>query len=82
MPASSELRVISNFLQLGSLPETLGFQVGLRYTFHLGLWEFGLVSSATLADAMTLALRFLPLTYAFALITYHQEMRSWRSEFW
>ena len=72
--ASSELRVISNFLQLGLLPETLGFQVGLRYTFSTyGLWGFGLVSSATLADAMTLALRFLPLTYAFTLITYHQE---------
>lgn len=72
--ASSELRVISNFLQLGSLPETLGFQVGLRYTFSTyGLWGFGLISSATLADAMTLALRFLPLTYAFTLITYHQE---------
>lgn len=72
--ASAELRVISNLLQSSLLPETLGFQAGLRYTFSTyGLWGFGLISSATLADAMTLALRFLPLTYAFTLISYHQD---------
>lgn len=74
VPASSELRVISNLLQSPSLPETLGFQAGLRYTFSTyGLWGFGLISSTTLADALTLALRFLPLTYAFTLISYHQK---------
>lgn len=74
VPASSELRVIANLLQPQALPETLGFQAGLRYTFSTyGLWGFGLISSATLADALTLALRFLPLTYAFTLISYHQK---------
>lgn len=72
--AASELRVIANLLQSPALPETLGFQAGLRYTFSTyGLWGLGLISSATLADALTLALRFLPLTYAFTLITYRQE---------
>ncbi|SDH94543.1 Helix-turn-helix domain-containing protein [Pseudomonas benzenivorans] len=73
-PASAELRVISNLLQLPLPPEALGFQAGLRYTFSTyGLWGLGLISSATLADALALALRFLPLTYAFTLISYHRE---------
>ncbi|WP_372813935.1 AraC family transcriptional regulator ligand-binding domain-containing protein [Pseudomonas sp.] len=57
--ASAELRVISNLCQSSLLPETLGFQAGLRYSFSTyGLWGLGLISSATLGDAMTLALRF------------------------
>ncbi|MFV3014540.1 AraC family transcriptional regulator [Pseudomonas sp. Y39-6] len=72
--ASAELRVISNLCQSSLLPETLGFQAGLRYSFSTyGLWGFGLISSATLGDAMTLALRFLPLTYAFTLISFHRD---------
>ena len=37
------------------------------------MWGYGLISSATGADAMALALRFLPLTFAFCGIAYHEE---------
>lgn len=68
-----ELTVVSNLLKLvGNEPE-LGLRVGLSY--HLsayGLLGYGMLSSATAADALGLARRFLPLTYAFTSIAYRQ----------
>ena len=67
--AGQELAVISNLQrQLHDAPG-LGLQVGLSY--HLsayGILGYGLMSSATGSDALGLARRFLPLTYAFVSI--------------
>lgn len=72
--ASQELRLINNLLQ--QLPNSLelGVEVGLRYhlTAH-GIWGYGLMSSSTARNAVTMALRFLPLTAAFTPVTYHEE---------
>src|SRR5882757_724078 len=72
--AGQELRVIRNLLKLTGAPPQLGIELGLRYHFSAyGVWGFGLISSATMRDALTLALRFIPLTFAFTLISYHEE---------
>lgn len=71
--ASQELAVASNLLrQLRDEPE-VGLQVGLSY--HLsayGILGYGLMSSATGSDALGLARRFLPLTYAFVSIAHRR----------
>jgi AraC-like DNA-binding protein len=42
----------------------------MRYNFaSYGLWGLGLVSSATAGEALALALRFIPLTFAFCRIS-------------
>jgi len=67
--ARQELRVIENLLQSCGRPG-LGLEMGLRYNFaSYGFWGLGLVSSATAADALALALRFIPLTFAFCQIS-------------
>ncbi|MFM0043961.1 AraC family transcriptional regulator [Paraburkholderia sediminicola] len=74
LSAAQELRVIGNLLKLTGAPDQLGIDLGLRYHFSAyGVWGFGLISSATMRDALTLALRFIPLTFAFTLISYHEE---------
>ncbi|ABB12623.1 AraC family transcriptional regulator [Burkholderia lata] len=72
--AAQELRLTGNLLRaLGRVPG-LGFEVGQRYHFSAyGVWGYGLIASATARDALALALRFLPLTYAFTVITYREE---------
>ncbi|VWC96357.1 AraC family transcriptional regulator [Burkholderia lata] len=72
--AAQELRLTGNLLRaLGRAPG-LGFEVGRRYHFSAyGVWGYGLIASATARDALALALRFLPLTYAFTVITYREE---------
>ncbi|WP_020648672.1 AraC family transcriptional regulator [Solimonas variicoloris] len=72
--AVRELRVIANLLRLSGDAPGLGLSAGLRYHFTAyGFWGYGLVSSATAADALRLALRFLPLTYAFTQISFHEQ---------
>ncbi|NBF09974.1 AraC family transcriptional regulator [Pseudomonas sp. Fl4BN1] len=74
LSAAQELRLVSNLLTLLGYPRGLGYEVGARYHFSsYGLFGYGLISSATPADALSLALRFLPLTYAFASISYRLE---------
>ncbi|WP_025126420.1 AraC family transcriptional regulator [Pseudomonas sp. PH1b] len=74
LSATQELRLVSNLLALLGQPPGLGYEVGARYHFSTyGLFGYGLISSATPADALNLALRFLPLTYAFASIGYRLE---------
>lgn len=71
--ASQELAVISNLRQQLHDDPGLGLQVGLSY--HLsayGILGYGLMSSATGSDALGLARRFLPLTYAFVSIAHHK----------
>lgn len=73
LSATQELTVIRNLLHALKNPSGLGFQVGMRYHFSTyGVWGYGLLSSATAADALALALRFMPLTYAFTKVSYHE----------
>ena len=72
--AKQELRVVSNLVLERGDPVRLGIEVGRRYRFStFSLWGYGLISSATGLEAIALALRFLPLTYAYCPITFHQE---------
>lgn len=69
LDASQELCVASNLIRACRQPG-LGLDVGMRYNFaSYGLWGLGLISSATAADALALALRFIPLTFAFCRIS-------------
>ncbi|WP_176300147.1 AraC family transcriptional regulator [Burkholderia vietnamiensis] len=72
--AAQELRLTGNLVRaLGRAPG-LGFEVGQRYHFSAyGVWGYGLIASATARDALALAMRFLPLTYAYTVITYREE---------
>lgn len=72
--AAQELRVTGNLLRLLGAPPGLGFEVGRRYHFSAyGVWGYGLIASATAREALALALRFLPLTFAYTVITYREE---------
>lgn len=67
--ASQELRAVENLIRACPQPG-LGLEVGMRYNFaSYGFWGLGLVSSATAADALALALRFVPLTFAYCHIS-------------
>ena len=71
--ATQELAVIRNLIHAMKRPAGLGLQVGMRYHFSTyGIWGYGLVSSATAGDALALALRFMPLTYAFTRVAYRE----------
>lgn len=72
--AAQELRLTGNLLRLLGHPPYLGLEAGLRYHFSAyGVWGYGLIASATAGDALALAMRFIPLTYAFTVITYREE---------
>ncbi|MBN3837304.1 AraC family transcriptional regulator [Burkholderia sp. Ac-20344] len=72
--AAQELRLTGNLLRVLGRTPGLGFEVGRRYHFSAyGVWGYGLIASATARDALALAMRFLPLTYAFTVITYREE---------
>lgn len=63
--AAQELRVVRNLIRAGHAD---GLAVGRRY--HLstfGIFGYALLSSRTLLDATTVALRFLDLTYIFVI---------------
>jgi AraC-like DNA-binding protein len=69
LDASQELCVVGNLIRACRQPG-LGLEVGMRYNFaSYGLWGLGLISSATTGDALALALRFIPLTFAFCRIS-------------
>ncbi|WP_187499777.1 AraC family transcriptional regulator ligand-binding domain-containing protein, partial [Pantoea agglomerans] len=71
--AAQELRLTGNLLRALGRAQGLGFEVGLRYHFSAyGVWGYGLIASATGRDALALAMRFLPLTYAYTVITYRE----------
>jgi AraC-like DNA-binding protein len=74
--ALQELRVAENLLRAMRHPPGLGLAVGCRYRFStFGLWGLGLVSSASMRAALGLALRFIPLTYAYCAISVHESER-------
>ncbi|HKU00531.1 MAG TPA: AraC family transcriptional regulator [Paraburkholderia sp.] len=71
--AAQELRLSDNLLRLLGYPPGIGLALGGRYHFSAyGVWGYGLIASATGRDALALAMRFLPLTYAFTVITYRE----------
>ena len=77
-----ELKVITNLLHFSAHPADLGLEVGLSY--HLsayGILGYGMMSSATGVEALALAQQFLPLTYAFTVITYEARGESGQLKF-
>ncbi len=69
LDARQELAVVERLVK-GQKQAGLGLEVGLCYNFaSYGFWGLGLISSATALDALTLALRFIPLTFAFCDIS-------------
>ena len=74
LAAVKELKVIANLVKLSGAASGLGLQVGLRYRITTyGLWGYGLISSATAADALAMALRYLPLTYLFNQLVFRRQ---------
>lgn len=73
--AAQELRVASNLMhRLGSDEANPGIQLGLNYhASTFGIWGYGMLSSATVADAQSLALRFLTLSFVFTLVSFHED---------
>jgi AraC-like DNA-binding protein len=70
LQAAQELAVVANLIRALRNPRWLGLELGLQYGFTTyGIWGYGLVASATVGEALGLALRFLPLTYAFAQVS-------------
>ena len=69
--AAQELRVVRTLQQhLASLGERDGGGLAVGATYHVstfGIFGYALLSSRTVLDAMNLALRFLDLSFAFAL---------------
>lgn len=64
--ARQELRVVRNLRT--AAPAVTGFGLGARYRAEtFGVLGFALLSSATLAEAANLALRFLDLSFTFAI---------------
>lgn len=71
--AMQELAVASNLLRQTRNEAGIGLRVGLSYQLSAyGILGYGLMSSATGADALRLAWRFLPLTYAFTSIAHQR----------
>lgn len=69
LSAAQEMRVIANLLKALGQPPSLGLDVGLRCHFTVfGMWGYGLISSATLGDAVDMALRYIQLTFAYSVI--------------
>lgn len=72
--AVQELRVIENLLRALEHRPGLGLALGLTCNFSVfGLWGYGLVCSPTLGDAVSRALRLLPLTFAYSRIAQQDE---------
>lgn len=74
LKSEQELQVIRNLLGLLPGRSNLGIDVGLRYRLStFGMWGYGIISSATGADAMALAMRFQQLTFTFTQFAYREE---------
>src|SRR5690606_12780430 len=72
--ARQELRLVANILAQVPDAQSHAAALGNRYHFSTyGLWGYGLVCCNTAAQALSLALNYLPLTYAFSGIGYREE---------
>lgn len=75
--AAQELRIGDNLHRLAGRTAWLGMEIGWRYNFSVyGLWGYGLISSATVGEGVALALRYLPLTFAFCDINFQMDKDS------
>lgn len=64
--ARQELQVVRNLCR--AVPDVSGLDVGVRYRVTtFGVFGFALLSSRTLGDAANLAMRFIDLSFAFAI---------------
>lgn len=74
LKSEQELQVIRNLLGLLQGRPNLGLELGLRYRLStFGMWGYGILSSATGAEAMALAMRFQQLTFTFTQFAYREE---------
>lgn len=74
--ACQELRVVTNIVAQVPDAQSHAVILGNRYHFSAyGLWGYGLVCCDTVHQALSLALRYLPLTYAFSGIHYRESGR-------
>lgn len=65
-----ELRVIINLVSLLGAQPLPGIRAGWAYGISTyGIWGYALLCGKTIGEAMALALKFLPLTYAFCPIS-------------
>lgn len=74
LKSEQELQVIRNLLR--GLPGRVhgGIEIGLRYRLStFGIWGYGILSSATGAEAMALAMRFQQLTFTFTQFGYQEQ---------
>ena len=77
IPRAGEMRLIENLML--ALPDepALGFRLGLEYNpATFGTWGFALRTSRTLREAVTRALRYLPLSTAYCHVFAFEEGRS------
>lgn len=66
---AQELRVIENLLKALNYQPGKGLELGLTCNFStFGMWGYGLICSATLGDAIDMALKYLQLTFAYSEI--------------
>lgn len=64
-----ELRVMKNLLAALRGVPALGLEVGKRYRLsNFGIWGYALMTCATCRDALEMASRYVPLTYALSPI--------------
>jgi AraC-like DNA-binding protein len=76
--AEQELSVVQNLRRKAEDPVAVGLELGSRYHFSsFGVFGYALVTSATGADALAFAMRYLPLTFAFTDISVSAD-ESWR----
>ncbi|WP_372964452.1 AraC family transcriptional regulator ligand-binding domain-containing protein [Marinobacter sp.] len=72
--ARQELRLVANILAQVSDAQAHATALGNRYHYSAyGLWGYGLVCCNTVEQALALALKYLPLTYAFSGVDYRED---------
>jgi AraC-like DNA-binding protein len=71
--ASQELAIVRNLLACVDEPTGLGVETGLRYTLaNTGILGYALLSSPTMRDALTVAVRYITLSSSFHQIRLSQ----------
>ena len=64
---SQEMRLVENIILALPTEPALGFKLGLQYKVAtFGVWGFALRTSRTLRDAISVAIRYLPLSTAYS----------------
>lgn len=64
---AQEMRLVENIILALPTEPALGFKLGLQYNVAtFGVWGFALRTSRTLRDAISVAIRYLPLSTAYS----------------